>query len=193
MSVQRSLAPGLLLAAPRLGDPNFERTVVLLARHDETGALGWVINGRTTGVVGELLDASRLIPEGVEFPRNAAFTRAARLGGPVSPESGWVLYPRGESPLPGEMEVGESLAVTGDLDALRQVIREGRDDFRLFVGYAGWSPGQLEGEVRAGVWLPADVDAALVLTEADDLWEQAYQRTIGAAPGAFVSSRGGSA
>jgi putative transcriptional regulator len=193
MSVQRSLAPGLLLAAPRLGDPNFERTVVLLARHDETGALGWVINGRPTGAVGELLVSSRLIPEGVEVPRNTAFNRVARMGGPVSPESGWVLYQRGENPLPGEMDVGESLAVTGDLDALRQVIREGRDDFRLFVGYAGWSPGQLEGEVRAGVWLPADVDASLVLTEADDLWEQAYQRTIGAAPGAFVSSRVGSA
>jgi putative transcriptional regulator len=193
MSVQRSLAPGLLLAAPRLGDPNFERTVVLLARHDDSGALGWVINGRAAGAVGELLQSSRLIPEGVEVPRTAAFTRAARVGGPVSPESGWVLYLRGDAPLPGEVDVGESLAVTGDLDALRRVIREGRDDFRLFVGYAGWSPGQLEGEVRAGVWLPADVDASLVLTEADDLWEQAYHRTIGAAPGAFVSTRGGSA
>ncbi|MFO0628684.1 MAG: YqgE/AlgH family protein [Polyangiales bacterium] len=193
MSVLRSLAPGLLLAAPRLGDPNFERTVVLLARHDETGALGWVINGRSAGAVGDLLENSRLLPEGVSPPRNAAFSRVARVGGPVSPESGWVLYPRGETALPGEMDVGETLAVTGDLEALRQVILDGRDNFRLFVGYAGWSPGQLEGEVRAGVWLPADVDASLVLTDADDLWELAYRRTIGAAPGAFVSTRGGSA
>ena len=193
MSVLRSLAPGLLLAAPRLGDPNFERTVVLLARHDDSGALGWIINGRAAGAVGELLEASRLLPEGVAPPRNAAFTRPARVGGPVASESGWVLYPRGQEPLPGEMDVGESLAVTGALDALRQVIREGRDDFRLFVGYAGWSPGQLEGEVRAGVWLPADVDASLVLADDEDLWELAYHRTIGASPGAFVSTRGGSA
>lgn len=193
MPIRRSLAPGLLLAAPRLGDPNFERTVVLLARHDESGALGWVINGRTLGPVGELLRGSGLGPEGVAVPATETFTRAARVGGPVTPESGWVLYRRRREPIAGEIDVGDELAVTGDLDGLGHVVRAGDFDFRLLVGYAGWSPGQLDGEVRAGVWLPADVDAELVLGEADDLWELAYHRTIGAAPGAFVTGRGGSA
>lgn len=193
MSIARSLAPGLLLAAPRLGDPNFERTVVLLARHDESGALGWVVNGRAVGEVRELLSSSMLIPDGVPPPDSDALSRVARVGGPVSPESGWVLYLRGEEALPGEIDVGEKLAVTGDLSALRHVIATARDDFRLLVGYAGWSPGQLDAELKAGSWLPADVDADLVVSDAENLWEEAYHRTIGAAPAAFVSARGGSA
>lgn len=193
MTIRRSLAPGLLLAAPRLGDPNFERTVVLLARHDDSGALGWVVNGRKVAPVAELLKGSGLVPEGVEVPATAAFTRAARVGGPVSPETGWVFYQRAPEALAGEIDVGEELAVTGDLEALGSVVRDGARDFRLFLGYAGWSPGQLDAEVRAGVWLPADVDAELVLGEEEDLWERAYQRTIGAAPAAFLSARGGSA
>ena len=52
------LAPGLLLAAPRLGDPNFERTVVLLGRHDDEGAMGWILNGRALGRVRDLLRVS---------------------------------------------------------------------------------------------------------------------------------------
>lgn len=193
MTIRRSLAPGLLLAAPRLGDPNFERTVVLLARHDDSGALGWVVNGRKVAPVAELLKSSGLVPAGVEVPETAAFARAARVGGPVAPESGWVLYVRAPEALAGEVDVGEELAVTGDLEALSTVVREGARDFRLLLGYAGWSSGQLDAEVRAGVWLPADVDADLVLGEEEDLWERAYQRTIGAAPATFLSARGGSA
>lgn len=51
-AIRRSLAPGLLLAAPQMGDPNFDRTVVLLARHDDDGALGWVLNGRALSPLG---------------------------------------------------------------------------------------------------------------------------------------------
>jgi putative transcriptional regulator len=193
MTIRRSLAPGLLLAAPRLGDPNFERTVVLLARHDASGALGWIVNGRRVGAVAEVLQSSGLMPDGVAVPETPSFTRAARVGGPVTQESGWVLYRRGAEAREGEIDVGDDVAVTGDLEALRAVIREPDADFRLLIGYAGWSPGQLDAEVKAGVWLPADVDPELVLTDDDDIWEEAFRRTIGAAPAAFMSGRGGSA
>jgi putative transcriptional regulator len=64
----------------------------------------------------------------------------------------------------------------------------------LLLGYAGWGPGQLEAEVQAGAWLPAAVDAQLVFdTTTDALWDAAYHRSIGVAPGAFVSTRRGSA
>ncbi|MEZ4405578.1 MAG: YqgE/AlgH family protein [Polyangiales bacterium] len=194
MTIRRSLAPGLLLAAPRLGDPNFERTVVLLARHDDNGALGWVVNGKELAPVGELLQGTSLVPEGVTLPLDGAFARPARVGGPVSPQTGWILYRRDAGALAGEIDAGDELAVTGDADALAEVIREATRPFRLFLGYAGWGPGQLEGEVKAGVWLPADVDAALVFdAEPADLWDAAYRETIGAAPATFISTRGGSA
>lgn len=194
MGNHRSLAPGLLLAAPRLGDPNFERTVVLLARHDAQGALGWVVNGRAVGVVRELLLNAGIVPAGVKLPSSGPYALHARVGGPVSPASGWVLYRRGGESLPGEIDVGDELAVTGDVDALTGVVRAQDRDFRLLLGYAGWAPEQLEGEVKQGVWLPADVDAGLVFDgDPEALWDAAYHRTIGAAPAAFLSMRGGSA
>lgn len=194
MSIGRSLAPGLLLATPRLGDPNFERTVVLLARHDASGALGWVVNGRPLGTVKELLSGADLVPGGVSVPEGGAFARQGRLGGPVQTTTGWVLYRRTGTPLAGEIDVGADLAITGDMEALASILRAQDRDFKLLLGYAGWSSEQLEGEVRHGVWLPADVDAELVFDgDPDDLWDAAYKRTIGAHPGAFMRTRGGSA
>lgn len=194
MTARKSLAPGLLLAAPRLGDPNFEHTVVLLARHDDEGALGWVVNGKALPAVHELLLTAGLVPEGVTLEGKGAWARSARVGGPVSGATGWVLYRREEAPWPGEIAVDEDLAITGDMDALRALMHTPTTDFRLFLGYAGWSAGQLEGEIREGVWLPTDVDLSVVLDEEPGaLWEHAYERTLGIAPAAFMGNRGGSA
>lgn len=189
------LAPGLLLAAPRLGDPNFERTVVLLGRHEPDGSLGWVINGRALPAVRDLLESSGLVPLGVKLPETGPFMLPARLGGPVGPSSGWLLYRRMPEPMAGEIDVGPDLAVSGDASALVAVMRgQGPRDFRLLIGYAGWGPGQLEGEVRAGGWLPTALDSALVFdTPAERLWDAAYRRFIGTAPAAFTSTRRGSA
>lgn len=194
MSILRSLAPGLLLAAPQLGDPNFEHRVVLLAKHDDDGALGWVMNGKALAPVAELLRGTSWVPEGVELPDEGVFATSARVGGPVSPQSGWILFRQSDGVLAGQIDAGDDLAVSGDADALAEMIRVATRPFKLFLGYAGWGPGQLEGEVRAGVWLPADIDGPLVFdTESEKLWEAAYHGAIGAAPAAFISTRGGSA
>jgi putative transcriptional regulator len=194
MASTQSLAPGLLLAAPRLGDPNFERTVVLLARHDSSGALGWVINGRALGVVRELLGGAGLIPTGVTLPEVGPYARSARQGGPVQRGTGWVLYRRDDAPLSGSIDCGDALIMTGDMDALHTLLRTQDRDFRLFLGYAGWGPDQLEGEIAQGVWLPVDIDADLIFDgDPEALWDTAYQRAIGAHPGVFMRTRGGSA
>lgn len=186
------LAPGLLLAAPSLRDPNFERSVILLGRHGEDGALGWVINGRELMTVAELLVSSELVPEGVVVPETAAFSRAACVGGPVAPAAGWLVYRRRPEPLPGELAVGPEVGVTGERAAFNLVLRGvGPQDFKLLLGCAGWAPGQLESEIRAGAWLPAPVDPGLVLGAAEgDVWDQGYRRAVGAAPAAFTSRRG---
>jgi putative transcriptional regulator len=192
----KNLAPGLLLAAPRLGDPNFERTVVLLGRNTVEGSLGWVLNGRPLSRVDELLRGSGLLPAGASLPPSPAFQLPARVGGPVATESGWVVYRRDvRRPLAGEVDAGPDVAVTGDASALAGILRgEAPQDFRLVIGYAGWAPGQLESEVQAGAWLPAPIDAALLFgTEPERLWDEAYRTLIGAAPGAFTSTRRGSA
>jgi putative transcriptional regulator len=197
MTNLRSLAPGLLLAAPRLGDPNFEKSVILLGRHSAEGALGWVVNGRECGVVRELLVASSLVDEDQELPLASSYDREARRGGPVTPGSGWMLYrKRGiDREIPGEISIGDDVAVTGDADAFRATLGGAEPrEFFLLLGYAGWGPGQLEDEVSEGAWLPCALDEGLLFDgDAKDLWDRAYRSSVGIAPGAFVRGGRGSA
>jgi putative transcriptional regulator len=186
------LAPGLLLAAPSLQDPNFERRVVLLGRHGGDGALGWVINGRELMPVRELLRASELLPDTEVIPESPGFSRSACIGGPVAPAAGWLVYRRQGDALPGEIAVGPEIGVSGELAAFSTLIGgAGPPLFRLLLGCAGWAPGQLEAEISAGAWLPASVDPDLVFEIARDLvWDGAYRRSVGADPAAFTSRRG---
>jgi putative transcriptional regulator len=186
------LAPGLLLAAPSLHDPNFEKTVVLLGRHDDEGALGWVINGRELATVQELLSASGLFPPDTAFPSSPLFQQPACVGGPVAPATGWLVYRRLREPLAGELRVGGELAVTGEASAFSSLLGDDRPrEFRLVLGCAGWAPGQLEAEISEGSWLPASVEADLLFRPPDpSLWDEAYRRAVGGGPGMFSSKRG---
>jgi putative transcriptional regulator len=187
-----NLAPGMLLAAPALHDPNFEHSVVLLGRSGSEGALGWVVNGRELMSVRELLLSSELLPQAHEIPQTSSFTSAVCMGGPVAPAAGWLVYRRESDPLPGEMRVGSEIGVTGELAAFTALVRgQGPKDFKLLLGCAGWAPGQLEGEISAGSWLPTAVRPNLVLEPSGDaVWDEAYHETVGADPAAFTSHRG---
>lgn len=196
MTAIRALEPGLLLAAPSLGDPNFEGTVVLLGVHDDDdGSLGWVVNGPTIAPAETIIRATDLV--GAEDALPEGFTRAARKGGPVAPQSVWILYDRrgGIDALPGSITIGGDIAVTGSADALKILLEgKGPTDFHLLVGYAGWGAGQLAREVSLGAWLPASASAALLFEgETGTLWRRAYADAIGTVPGAFVSTTRGSA
>jgi len=182
----------MLLAAPTLRDPNFEHGVVLLGRSGEDGALGWVINGRDLMSVRELLASSETLPQGHQIPETPSFSAPVRLGGPVAPAAGWLIYPRGSEPLPGEMPVGAELAVTGELAAFAALVLGGGPAvFKLVLGCAGWAPGQLEGEISAGSWLPTSVRPNLVLdASVSAAWDEAYHETVGADPATFSSHRG---
>jgi putative transcriptional regulator len=192
MAQPDDLAPGLLLAAPSLHDPNFEKTVVLLGRSGEEGALGWVINGRELMSVGELFTTSDLVPAGTAIPASAEFARAACVGGPVAPASGWLLYRRLPEALAGEIDVGPEMGVSGELASFTSLLGgAGPRIFRVVLGCAGWAPGQLEAEIGAGAWLPAPVDASLVFdTPLDEIWDAAYRLSVGAGPAAFMNPHG---
>jgi putative transcriptional regulator len=181
-----SLAPCLLLAAPRLGDPNFERKVILLGKHEDEGALGWILDGTPAGRVGEQLASSELVPEGLTLPETPAFARQARQGGPVSTFAGWLLFRRQAVRFQHQLEVGD-LVLTSNPEALHAVMRgEGPKDFRLILGCAGWGAGQLEGELKEGSWLPAPLDAELVLkTSPEKLWDEVVKATTGLPAGTF--------
>lgn len=188
-----SLAPGLLIAPPSLLDPNFVHTVVLLAVHNEGGALGFVVNRAAHLTVGDLLS---LAGYGEDVKRHQ---RPVLVGGPVQPSSVWVLA-SDPSLDPGRKEVlgiGERLRVTSSRPALDSFVRHleegGADPLQrlLLAGYSGWGPGQLEGELAAGAWLPVDLDEEIVLgTDLDDKWERAYARH-GLSPAGVINMRGG--
>jgi putative transcriptional regulator len=189
-----AIEPGFLLAAPSLGDPNFEGTVVLLGVHGEDGSIGWTVNGPAIEEAAGIVRKTGLVDPDAALP--ASFSRPALRGGPVSPETVWILYLRdGEEPLPGSIEIDEHLGVTATPDALRQLVAgDGPSEFLLLIGYAGWGPGQLDAEVARGSWLPAAARAALLFEgESSTLWRRAYAEAIGTVPTAFVTTRRGSA
>ncbi len=194
--VTQGLAPGLLLAAAQLGDANFGRSVILLAQHNDNGALGWVVNGTEVVPVAQLLRDAGLTPEDADLPETDSYEQKARIGGPVSPRSAWILYERTPNVShPGEMVLSDSWAASGAKEFVDLIARgEGPRMFRLLLGYAGWAAGQLDQEILSGAWLPARFDEGIVFgAELDMMWERAYAELIGVSPFAFMGMRTGSA
>ena len=184
------LAPGLLVAAPPLGDPNFDRSVVLLAAHGPDGAFGWIINGREVMTLSELLVRSEVTSEEVDV------AGIVRIGGPVSPEQVWLVYRSADrfDEIEGQFEVGSGIIASASRKVLETVAgdRASRSVMGL-IGYAGWAPSQLEEEIRVGAWLPTDVAPDLVFdVPRSEMWQRAYDR-IGASPLAFASRTVGEA
>lgn len=171
-------APTLLLAMPQLLDPNFSRAVVLLCKHGDEGALGFVVNRPVDTTVGELL--------ALDPPPAPDRNLSVWQGGPVSPERGWLLC-RAQPPEDEGFEVCDGIYMTSSQAALRRMLdgdpREcAPDRSRLLLGYAGWGPGQLDGEMTESAWLNIPVDVDLVFdTAPEDLWE-ACLRTLGIDP-----------
>ena len=157
------MRPGtLLISQPFLGDPNFERSVVLLCRDaPEEGTFGLVLNRPTTLTLGAVLD----------LPAAALAAAALPLyvGGPVGPNTLHYVHRRAD--LPGAHDLGQDVYWGGDFDLLLDLLGTGAaepGDVRLFAGYSGWSAGQLAGELRAGSWIRQPASAGKVFTLASD-------------------------
>ena len=162
-----------LLAMPGMGDPRFERSVIYMLSHDSEGAMGFIVNQPTEGLtLGEIAQ---------NLPESVASTGLANLpvfvGGPVQNDSGFVLYsiePDEEEKEPSELPIG----LTQSMDILVEAARgRGPAHIRLLLGYTGWGPGQLEGEIQENAWLicpatPQDVFER----KADDLYATCVAR-----------------
>jgi putative transcriptional regulator len=161
--VTESLRGQLLIAAPSLFD-YFRRTVVLVIEHTEEGAMGVVLNRESETAVADAV------------PQLAGFAGAdelVRIGGPVAPEAVVALGEFGD--------IGEAgTAVTARLGTLDP---DGGNDslarLRVYAGYAGWSAGQLEGELEQEAWVVAPAEDGDPFSE-DDIWSRALERRGGA-------------
>lgn len=170
MTEVTSLTGRLLVATPALADPNFHRSVILVLDHDAEGALGVVLNRPTPVGVSEVLEPwARLIGEpGVVFQ-----------GGPVALDAALALaVVPGDGPL-GWRRVHRSIGLV-DLDAPPEVLAAQLGSLRIFAGYAGWGPGQLESELEEGAWYVVDSEPGDVShPDPERLWRSVLRRQGG--------------
>ncbi len=161
-----SMRGQLLIAGATLPDPNFARTVVLICEHSEDGALGLVLNRPGELVVGE------------SAPELAILTGEDAIidqGGPVQPDALLVLAEFDEPSHAGISIIG-NVGLVGDgseIDELPLLTQR----VRIFAGYAGWGPGQLDAELERDDWFvaPAGVDD-IFNPDADELWSRVLSR-----------------
>ena len=152
----------LLISEPYLPDPNFERTVVFLCEHDENGTFGFVLNKPGNATFGQAIEEA------------SGFDARLYIGGPVQMDSLHFLH-KAHDQVEGGKEVVEDIYWGGDFEQLMtqintRAIRE--NDFRFFVGYSGWSPGQLKEELETKSWIvykKADPNLIFKLS-AEELW-----------------------
>jgi len=156
----------LLVAMPKLEDPNFRQTVILLCEHGPDGALGVVLNRPTELAVSMLIDGFRGITGG----------ERVYSGGPVA-KNGMLVLCRSEALSQGH-HIFEGVFVPKDLDEIQSPGALGENgEVRCYLGYAGWAAGQLEEELLAGDWGILPSDPSLIF-DADPsvLWAQMMRR-----------------
>jgi putative transcriptional regulator len=167
-----SLTGQLLIAAPTMGDPRFTRTVILMVKHDSEGALGIVINRPVSEQsIASLLEGTGEDVSGIEGKLRVFY------GGPVQPDLGFVLhsaeYRRQET-----IDIDGRVAMTANRQILRDIGHHRGPQKTLFaLGYAGWGPGQLEGEIARHDWFTTPEEPKLIFDDdRGNLWEDAMAR-----------------
>jgi len=158
----------LLVAAPALDDPNFDRAVVLVLDHDEDGALGVVLNRPSSVLVADTLE---------DWTALAASPPVVFGGGPVEPTAVVALGAATSVVTP---DVGPPILDRirlVDLDDDPTVAAADLEHVRIFAGYAGWAPDQLEDEIELGAWFPVDAEAGDVFSaDPRGLWHAVLRR-----------------
>jgi putative transcriptional regulator len=157
----KSLQGHLLVASPKLLDPNFHRSVVLIVQHNDKGALGLIINRALETTIDMVWDQVSETP--------CLSNGNLHQGGPCE---GTLMVLHADPSL-SQVEVIPGVYFSTEKDVVEQLVAGDQDErpVRFFVGYAGWGEGQLEGELETGSWLVAPATAEHVFEKTDDLWD----------------------
>ena len=167
---------------PQMVDPNFSRSVILLAEYGANGAFGLILNRQMAEPAMEVVRAEPPLPI---RPDVHLF-----VGGPVEPTRAWVLL--ADKNLDGDaMEVSDGVYLSASPELIRHTLSSAPDPaVRIVVGYAGWAAGQLDVELAESSWLMAPVQPDLIFaTPLASMWETAIRR-LGAEPSALQGSSG---
>lgn len=170
-SSEREPRPGtLLIAPPMMHDPNFRRTVVLVCEHGDQGSFGLILNRPLAVPLHEVI-------RGVGKHKTSV-----SMGGPVQPDTLHFIHRHGDL-IAKTIPLFNDVFWGGDFDLLKVLIETGRTsprDLRFFLGYSGWSAGQLLDEIEAGGWILAQADvAALFPDNPAQLWGSSLRRLGG--------------
>ena len=156
-----SLAGKLLVAIPKLSDPNFNRSVVLIANHDDEGAMGVILNRPAETLVSQVWDE-------ISPTLDCDCTQPVHIGGPVDgplvamhTHMGW-----------SDSEVFPGIYMAMSRENLNEIVMQDEHRFKVFSGYSGWAPGQLENEIEFGGWLTIDADVDHVFDPPERLWRR---------------------
>lgn len=176
----------LLIAMPGMGDPRFAKSVIYMCVHSPEGAMGLVINQPASEVsFADLLRQLKIAPtRGSEQIR-------VRIGGPVEHGRGFVLHSPDFESKGSTLLVDPHFSMTGTLDVLEAMANgRGPRQALLALGYSGWGPGQLEGELARNGWLTCDADDSIVFSPQDtSKWERSL-RTLGIDPLSLSAAAG---
>ena len=184
--VDDGLAGRVLIAMPGIGDPRFERAVILVCAHGEDHAMGLTLNRPLDGLtVPDLLERLGVKAE-ISLPEQSVL-----MGGPVERERGFVLHtPDYRSP-ESTLDVAEGVALTATRDVLQAMGSANRPRRSLLaLGYSGWGPGQLDQEFRENVWLTCEPDETLLFgDDHDHKWAHALAK-LGVSAGSLSGTAG---
>jgi putative transcriptional regulator len=153
----------ILISEPFLPDTFFNRSIVYLTDHTPEGSVGFILNKKLDLKVSAAIEGFELWNENLS------------MGGPVAPDTLHYLHSLGNL-IPNCIHIEGNIFWGGDLDIIRDLISSGRineNQIRFFLGYSGWSAGQLERELRENSWVIAKVNSAIVLNNKnDDIWKK---------------------
>jgi len=153
----------ILISEPFLADNYFRRSIVYLTEHNDEGSLGFVLNKPLGISINEIVD---------DFP---VCDHKVSVGGPVSNNTVHYIHTLGAQ-IPDSVEVGDGIFWGGDFDLVKQLIAEGSvkpNELRFFLGYAGWSAGQLDGEMQEHAWLVGRIPPRMIMQEVNpEFWKK---------------------
>ena len=158
-----------LIAMPSLRDPNFSQTVTYICAHNEDGAMGLVINRPANCDLGEILAQMEMKPDDQSISKIPVYQ-----GGPVHTDRGFVLHEPNDE-WDSSINVSEFLNVTTSRDILHAIAESaGPRNYLIALGYAGWSAGQLEEEIKENAWLNVSADLDIIFNTPCELrWSSA--------------------
>lgn len=183
----------LLIAMPLMSDRRFSRSVVYVCAHSENGAMGLIINQRAPHIsFPDLLERLGIVPSDTgDGLSNEKLSMSIHVGGPVETGRGFVLHSSDYFADDSTLPIEDGVCLTATIDILKAIAAgKGPNKAMLALGYAGWSPGQLESEIQANGWLNCPADLGLIFNpDVESKYTRAFAK-IGIDPSHLVSDAG---